>query len=532
MNSESSTPVSSQAHLEPFCHQVAGQSLVFRYDRHTICKSLIPREHQFYKTLPDVLIPHVPEYRGVVDIPLNGGEENGGEAAEGGATHPLTTRRLLDKVARPSQADDNVYHFILLENIVADLKRPCILDLKMGTRQHGDDAPAPKVAYQVNKCRTTTSSQLGVRMCGMKMYQPTAGEYVQVDKAEGRRLGKDGFREAMRNFLFNGRHIRRDLIPSLLHRLRNLQTAIAELPSYRFYSSSLLVVYDGADDMCDCLHSVPCGSDCGVIETRTPCCGYENENDCRCGSNGMPYFDQDKDNARSPLDLNRVYRDETTTTCESEWILRRDSSPHEEDGSSYSDSDSDGLSSANTNSTGLSVVTDDSEALDVQQYRQSNGHGVVNITTTVQNGIQEPETSLPKKSSDFSKGDCAQYNQMSSSKMSTRNCQRCDLALHKSAQKGVSVPNTCVPTDTNLQEGVTQKSDSGVKTFSPESLAGFGCGCSSGGKVDVRMVDFAHTTFDGFPGDNVVHSGTDHGYLLGLQTLIDTFEHLYTSDSH
>ena len=55
---------SSQVHLEPFHHQVAGQSLVFRYDAHTICKSLIHRELLIYKTLPDLLKPHVPEYRG------------------------------------------------------------------------------------------------------------------------------------------------------------------------------------------------------------------------------------------------------------------------------------------------------------------------------------------------------------------------------------------------------------------------------------------------------------------------------------
>ena len=58
------TARTSQAHLEPFHHQVAGQSLVFRYDAHTICKSLIPRELHIYRTLPDLLKPHVPEFRG------------------------------------------------------------------------------------------------------------------------------------------------------------------------------------------------------------------------------------------------------------------------------------------------------------------------------------------------------------------------------------------------------------------------------------------------------------------------------------
>lgn len=50
--------------LEPFVHQVGGHCCVLRFGEQTICKPLIPREHQFYKTLPSAVRKFTPQYRG------------------------------------------------------------------------------------------------------------------------------------------------------------------------------------------------------------------------------------------------------------------------------------------------------------------------------------------------------------------------------------------------------------------------------------------------------------------------------------
>lgn len=68
-----------------------------------------------------------------------------------------------------------------------------------------------------------------------------------MSKYHGRRLTLQDFKEALFQFFHSGRRLRRELLSPVLHRLRELQAALEEASdSYRFYSSSLLIIYDGA----------------------------------------------------------------------------------------------------------------------------------------------------------------------------------------------------------------------------------------------------------------------------------------------
>lgn len=66
-----------------------------------------------------------------------------------------------------------------------------------------------------------------------------------MNKYHGRKLTLAGFKEALYQFFHNGRRLRRELLSPVLRRLREMQAALEACESYRFYSSSLLIIYDG-----------------------------------------------------------------------------------------------------------------------------------------------------------------------------------------------------------------------------------------------------------------------------------------------
>jgi len=211
--------------LKPLKAQVGGHVYMKILNDKFVCKPLNERELQFYQNIPQILVEHIPRYQGTI-VARN--EETMGIRRE-----------------EASSSKSSKLEYLVLENLTKDFQKPCVLDLKMGTRMYGDFASDAKRKSQRKKSKKSTSEILGVRFCGSQRFSFSKDSYEMFDKYVGRVADETELRNLVQKFFINGGVLRGDVIKDVLDKINKMKRSVLELDEYRFYSSSLLIIYEG-----------------------------------------------------------------------------------------------------------------------------------------------------------------------------------------------------------------------------------------------------------------------------------------------
>ncbi|GAM22134.1 hypothetical protein SAMD00019534_053090 [Acytostelium subglobosum LB1] len=232
--------------LSLLSHQVAGQAPLFRLPHGKVLKPLVYTEYQFYKSLQchTEFLDFTPKFYGAIDMNFVDNNPLDQSNLFKQETSIFDYNHWRNKVVNKPKEDQNLY--IEIEDLTYLCKYPCILDLKMGVRQHGVGSTLQKIERMEKKCKATTSSSLGFRVCGLKVYNHVTGQYQTFDKFYGRSLQAQDIPMVIYNYLCNGTQIRVDLLRDIADRLTQLVRLFEHQRCYKFYGGSLLFIYDGA----------------------------------------------------------------------------------------------------------------------------------------------------------------------------------------------------------------------------------------------------------------------------------------------
>lgn len=274
-------------HAAPFRHQVGGHGPVVALEGTTfVAKPLDTTEFAFYKDTPPELCRFVSAFHGLasvkfcstaIDLASKENEAGAAESKDNGgqaftpvnavdsdavinsphgnerSSNPWSITMYKKQLASSKTvAAAGTVPCMLLDNLIDRLEYPCLLDIKVGTRLYDDNADPVKRERCLAKASSTTSMQMGIRICGMQVYHPESGRYMCQDKYMGRTLTSSTISNALRTYfdVNNGSPAWAStrtqwIVASILNHIRELRSVIESLNGKRFWSSSLLVMYDG-----------------------------------------------------------------------------------------------------------------------------------------------------------------------------------------------------------------------------------------------------------------------------------------------
>ncbi|XP_002131926.2 inositol polyphosphate multikinase [Ciona intestinalis] len=135
------------------------------------------------------------------------------------------------------------YSYMKLEDACRRFRNPSILDIKIGRVSYDPEANQEKRA--IESAKYPPLYDLGFQLLGMRVSGPSPNEAIFYDKKYGRSLSKDRITEGLDLFLSGNVPWKKYIVKAFIQRLEMILSWFESQKRYQFYSSSLLLIYEG-----------------------------------------------------------------------------------------------------------------------------------------------------------------------------------------------------------------------------------------------------------------------------------------------
>lgn len=162
----------------------------------------------------------------------------------------LRNAPLLRTVPKFFEVHNRDGHTLLeLEDVARSYDHPAIIDIKVGKKTWYDEADEGYIERCKLKDSATTQGSLGFKICGMQVFRHRIGGYWRASKTWCKTITEDTIDCALESFVHN----QNGLTPmdvfggaeGVIHQLSLLEDWFSLQTEFRFFSSSLLILYEG-----------------------------------------------------------------------------------------------------------------------------------------------------------------------------------------------------------------------------------------------------------------------------------------------
>jgi len=179
----------------------------------------------------------------------DGGGGSGSGGGGGGGVHSVSARGQQHNPWSSRMFKKNGHRiaktpFLILEDVTASFRRPSVLDLKVGTRHFAAICGDVKMQRKLRKSWCSTCQHFGVRLGGVQRFDRETERYHIVAKDEAMGLDRNAFTAELASFF---RALpRRQMLQRFISKLQRLYNVLENERRFRWFSCSLLFVFEGA----------------------------------------------------------------------------------------------------------------------------------------------------------------------------------------------------------------------------------------------------------------------------------------------